>query len=61
MKVEKDYYAILELPQSATEEEIKHAYRVLARRYHPDSRVEDVARERHTRSLMNCTTMMGWQ
>ena len=43
MKVEKDYYAILELPQSATEEEIKHAYRVLTRRYHPDSRAEDVA------------------
>ncbi len=43
IKVEKDYYAILELPQSATEEEIKHAYRTLARRYHPDSRAEDVA------------------
>jgi Ca-activated chloride channel family protein len=37
---DRDYYAILEVPQSATDEEIKHAYRALARRYHPDSRTE---------------------
>ena len=35
---EKDYYAILGVPQSAADEEIKSAYRALARRYHPDSR-----------------------
>ncbi|RLC83652.1 MAG: hypothetical protein DRJ03_16565 [Chloroflexi bacterium] len=38
--VAKDYYAILGISQSATDEEVKHAYRALARRYHPDSRSE---------------------
>lgn len=37
---EKDYYAILGVPQSATDEEIRRAHRALARRYHPDSRTE---------------------
>jgi curved DNA-binding protein len=31
-----DYYKILELPKTATEAEIKGAYRKLARKYHPD-------------------------
>ena len=32
----KDYYKILGLPKTATEKEIKSAYRKLARQYHPD-------------------------
>ena len=31
-----DYYKILELDKSATTEQIKKAYRKLARKYHPD-------------------------
>jgi curved DNA-binding protein len=38
----KDYYDALELPRSATQDEIKRAYRKLARKYHPDlSKLDD--------------------
>ena len=33
----KDYYAILGIKKNATEEEIKKAYRELAKKYHPDN------------------------
>lgn len=32
----KDYYKIMGLPRNATQDEIKRAYRRLARKYHPD-------------------------
>jgi curved DNA-binding protein len=32
----KDYYEILGLSRGATQDEVKHAYRRLARKYHPD-------------------------
>ena len=36
-----DLYAILEVPPSATQAEISHAYRALLRRHHPDTRAPD--------------------
>jgi curved DNA-binding protein CbpA len=36
IKLRKDYYQILGIPKSSSEEEIKQAYRNLAKRFHPD-------------------------
>ena len=32
----KDYYQILGIPREATQDQIKQAYRKVARKYHPD-------------------------
>ena len=42
----KDYYKTLGLPRSAAQNEIKKAYRKLARKYHPDVSKETRAEEK---------------
>ncbi|NQV08022.1 DnaJ domain-containing protein [bacterium] len=39
--LEKDYYAILGVERTATQKEIRRAYRALARKHHPDTNPHD--------------------
>ena len=36
MQTDKDYYQILQIEMSASEDEIRNSYRTLVRKYHPD-------------------------
>ena len=42
----KDYYKVLGLSRDASEQEVKKAFRQLARQYHPDKNKADDAEEK---------------
>jgi molecular chaperone DnaJ len=56
---EKDFYAILGVPSTASEAEIKKAYRKLARKYHPDKNPGDAAAEQRFKDVGEANSVLG--
>jgi DnaJ-class molecular chaperone len=55
----KDYYEILGIPGNAGAEEIKKAYRRLARKYHPDLHPGDKEMEARTKEINEAYSVLG--
>ena len=57
--VEKDYYAELGVSKSATQDEIRKAYRKLARENHPDSNPGNTAAEEKFKRISEANDVVG--
>src|SRR5436190_3734172 len=55
----KDYYSVLGLSKTATDEEIKRAYRKLARKHHPDLNPGDKSAESKFKDINEAYEVLG--
>lgn len=59
MTKKADYYEILGVPRTASEEEIKRAYRKLAKQYHPDRNPNDASAESKFKEVQQAYGVIG--
>lgn len=57
--LEKDYYSVLGVDQDASADEVKKAYRRLARQYHPDSNPDDPGAEQRFKEIGEAYAVVG--
>src|SRR5512132_3100423 len=55
----KDFYAVLGLPSTATQDEIKKAYRKLAKKYHPDANASDAKAAERFKEISEANNVLG--
>ncbi|MFY9586228.1 MAG: DnaJ domain-containing protein, partial [Actinomycetota bacterium] len=55
---EKDFYKVLGVAENASTEEIKRAFRTLARKYHPDKNPGDKAAEERMKEISEASDVL---
>jgi curved DNA-binding protein len=55
----KDYYSVLGVPKTASQAEIKKAFRKLARQHHPDAKPGDTAAERKFKEINEANEVLS--
>src|SRR6476659_3828022 len=55
----KDFYAVLGVPSSASQDEIKKAYRKLAKKYHPDANASDPKAGERFKEISEANNVLG--
>lgn len=59
MAQKRDYYEVLGVAKAATVDEIKRAYRTLAKRYHPDRNPNDAAAEQKFKEVQHAYSVLS--
>ena len=55
----KDFYAVLGVSSTATQDEIKKAYRKLAKKYHPDANASDPKAAERFKEISEANNVLG--